>query len=1845
VVGSVVQEIIDIPEAPGISLEQLREASFEYVRQYRPGDLPLASDKGDLADMDLEFPDSDESRYIVDRLVQFAERTASLIPDTVRQAAAYFDPPLYTPNASEIIHEPINGLHLIESISKHLKFNSKELLDFERLTEDVRYIIESSSRGILGLGKQDRDPSAYQHVLRTLGSATRNFERFLAPIEMKIANLPIPKPPAPELPEDTIQNKNAEERAKIGSLVHGYVSALSQETGNYLSFAWKWTKATIGNSWDATKSGVSRFAHMARLGIGSAWDKTEPVRKAIGFALYVTASPLILSALAIKYAAIGASKIVAGAKQCVASAFSQIPGIKESFDQWSKNQWEKAPVRTGLIATGLSGIATGALAYAGYGGFSWMFPSFFAGIKASEVAISTGSVGLAAASAYIFQKPLGSFISTCTHTARLGIKLLSTPISKAMDAIQETDTYRKFFTGRNLFQTSSYDFLSSDVVGYFKKHSRKLEDASLITSNDPAFWNKMGILDVHVLENNSGKTIQLERFLRKQESNKDLAPQIAEIKKHIYLERTFDALFTKGLPDVSETLLKAPLSAGKAKILLPMGYEITGVRFFDGERELIEKNTYPVKVTECVFGSAEVVAPLGTRSMEYLIKPTEYRIPPEQIERLKRLLPPIPAFRGIEGEAYAEALSKFNLSKRDEMALLFDHQAHRGFKIVDDSFIKSFIATSGSAVTESVGGMRLGSKDAITYYNTAIFNSNGVPSLLVTGLVPNARSSSYPLKTGHSQTAVLTEDGAIICDLSDKAEASQTTGSKSLMVGEKLSLLRRLSGLSYHQVFDYASEIREVVTKEGKELGFFNDLVNRLFSWRGYGLPFVRRTYKDAKIDQKIETDFDAIKKPPLNRIVTELSKTIALEKHIDYCRRQGTVSQVLSFYKENNKLETLLPSEIAKLPEEYKNINSYNIRQRVVDFVGESLRNDQFSPTSRRASLDWIISRLPAKEKVLGYFQDQEYETSLNRYLYSKTPHEGLNVEEVLGILSAESIAKLSDSQAKSLLFGTLALPFTPVVKAKTGRWGEDRIFEREDIVLDESSLISMAQCAEQLAERISDGKIPLSRQEKEALVVLLSNIGTSLIKKTYTKASEIHTSSDRERAISQCAKIISITTNRVNTDQVSFYFDLVMSKKTAHTDSVIDFANAVGRDLLFEIEGQKSNIDRLESSLGQKATRVFCEKQLADFDFKGWSQTLSFFDALGLSPARYADRERIAAHLKRELTREAKKGLIKVGFPDEIKHPASFLSSRLFDDYSVQRLKLGQQIEAHGMLNQGQLELIWPDISEQEALSLLLKEARPFVSKHPRNLFFGASYINAIPVEKSHALTLALIGKGLTSLESIATFNAIKESNRHWSETAITSLRDNFPKEWQTLLKQFGNEDKNHLAAGVVNTLFSDLPKPEIYRGFLALTAAGVTSDIHTKCDDFQNSIRSLRSQIEPGKLGEIHSAVSSLFPNNDSLRAPFNNIPAPLQCAVALGTALIREIKVQENLAEDKSIGGVIKELWHNGPWYKKDSQREAYKTPEQVYNEGLAWSIKSSLSENFNVERPLMQLVEGTVANTSKTAESAVWKELFTPRNDELLYNERSLKALEKESKRTADAIAERYREPLAQFLFSRSGCVLVDARSGELKGYRDYGEGDSLRHIDWKRSAKDSKLTVRLKDEEESRNIRIIADLEHLNSSFENWLRLSPEQRLETPNELGDLFAICHLAMRENISVDLVLYGRSNLQTFNDIVRHNNLGPKGKFDVKYLVNHLGLYLQKATQIHAMEERIFEQTPRFEVNIFDGDDFEAKPGRLHLFSVSETNLSDTQKHRDRLKRKNISSAFMRRHKSLRGEDDAA
>lgn len=169
-----------------------------------------------------------------------------------------------------------------------------------------------------------------------------------------------------------------------------------------------------------------------------------------------------------------------------------------------------------------------------------------------------------------------------------------------------------------------------------------------------------------------------------------------------------------------------------------------------------------------------------------------------------------------------------------------------------------------------------------------------------------------------------------------------------------------------------------------------------------------------------------------------------------------------------------------------------------------------------------------------------------------------------------------------------------------------------------------------------------------------------------------------------------------------------------------------------------------------------------------------------------------------------------------------------------------------------------------------------------------------------------------------------------------------------------------------------------------------------------------------------------------------------------------------------------------------------------------------------------------------------------------------------------------------RSPYQQFLHYATGRVLAKGVSGELSDLREYRQGDDLRLVDYKASARLDKTLVRVFEERETRHVNLVYDADLLWES-------EPLKSGDSYNTaLVDLFSHLHLAVLEGTNLDLWICHRGRVSHLPNLGKSRRSSSQCYYETEDFRSELSGILSGYFGLRRFEDTWLEH-PVYEQNI--------------------------------------------------------
>jgi hypothetical protein len=193
----------------------------------------------------------------------------------------------------------------------------------------------------------------------------------------------------------------------------------------------------------------------------------------------------------------------------------------------------------------------------------------------------------------------------------------------------------------------------------------------------------------------------------------------------------------------------------------------------------------------------------------------------------------------------------------------------------------------------------------------------------------------------------------------------------------------------------------------------------------------------------------------------------------------------------------------------------------------------------------------------------------------------------------------------------------------------------------------------------------------------------------------------------------------------------------------------------------------------------------------------------------------------------------------------------------------------------------------------------------------------------------------------------------------------------------------------------------------------------------------------------------------------------------------------------------------------------------------------------------------------------------------------------------------------FHAPYQRFLQHATGLVIAKGISGEFTDYREYRQGDDLRLIDHKASARLGKTLVRLLAEREAHHINLVYDADLLWEG-ESW------KSGDSVNEaMVDLFTHLHLAELQGVNLDLWICHRGGVSRLPNLVRTRNSGAQSRYTTAEFREELSETLSGYFGLRGFEDEWLED-PVYEQNLLAHCGDKLLGDRILVCRIDEDNM---------------------------------
>lgn len=1305
-----------------------------------------------------------------------------------------------------------------------------------------------------------------------------------------------------------------------------------------------------------------------------------------------------------------------------------------------------------------------------------------------------------------------------------------------------------------------------------------------IRSNDPGFADANVVLNVLVPVDNAGTLRSLNELIPAKSSgapDKTLTP--ADV---LFTERTFDSNYPYASPAQGQTFIRFPAITGLHPYPFPAHSELVGVRLLSRKEKLIDMSR-PVNSRWGVFGGVELDCPPDVEFVEvcFETKPNK-PIPEEVLKALEKSLPDIDNFAGQEAEALRTALSAVNLPSDSAHSLVLQHQYMRGLNVgpgKTSAIADKLVAAAGTSVNEMVAGLRRGSTEAVGLYLSSLLRTHGAVAGLAT-VIPQSSEELHPAK---SQQVLqrLTPEGLSWEDVRSARELGRDVVTPDLL--QSMRVVGAVASMPSREVYNYATQVDAVLSGRRSFDVFLSQLRGTIatFIW---GKPSERfqgdYDFTPFLPEQRFDSAPEQLRGPL--RAVSAVATAITFEQLAKQARRGGDLASVLRGLDANSGHAQLSEQDRSLISESYRELGSFNPRTTGLALIGElvDLNSSRGNEPGLVEIWKWIGARLPnmyqrgVTTSFNGPFiRDESYAAKAqeDRQTREKGVLGGeLSVDEAIELTSGNRVKTLPTGFIEPFIHAFTALPVLEHGFADPANHAAQPMTAE--------NIRAIAQILDVAVSRLTSAPTQITEDSFRAIlnqVAAIADWGDAIF------SSEAECDQLRSALVGAVSKLGS----KVNGSSIGAFFELIHTNRADQRERVTRLFKGqdLSRGLGFTstAKGQRrAALESLSYSISKSLTAAPLSAQDADV----WENSLSCLARVGIKPSELPGRVRILSIVRQDLARMHKKDPTFINLPSE-ETPASRLVAEMTEGTAVKALSVLGRLVDGGLISNQELESAWPAVDEAKVAQLFWNLTYLNSSSEGLELKVNRSRIapgknSSIQVDRIPWLSKVLMQADSAALPLVF-FNR-EVSGAHWAELDLREVWERYPQHRPQEVAQKGLVQG--IAKGAMTRLVEGFDAEAVYRahawlatcmntesGRTAATRATRLADLFRFGKQQQFIFRDLRALVESLQVGA----------------GSFGELAVELKTRMLLaGTLLFSHDR--HPLAARRSITD-----------RKLSTEIQPSKTPLES-TEGA----RTALSSGKGISQRLLRPLYAAELPPRKLPAASVWTALYTEPSTSSINMDSLLSVI----RGRVDLIRREFKDAWPRYLQSRVGRIVVPTTGGDIRELREYSLGDDFRRIVWAASQRSGKLIVRTNEETESRNYTFIVDLDHLAQDFLR-AKESAQSDVTKASALIDLMTALELVRHENLSADVVLYGRSFVESISDIVKARKGAQVGELDKKAIKEVLLPKVCAAVKMLAAEAQIKVDSTKSlsEVNPFESSDLRHDNRRIHILIGGEAN----------------------------------
>lgn len=1398
---------------------------------------------------------------------------------------------------------------------------------------------------------------------------------------------------------------------------------------------------------------------------------------------------------------------------------------------------------------------------------------------------------------------------------------------------------------------------------YARMKKGVFKDFSVINSREPLFKSNLCVAEVFVVGTKDGKMFGLREVITPRlRKNKSLLLKV-------FPEKTFNSLLVNDVPGENQTFFDLAVSSGEMNLPMPPGYEVCGLRFQDGKGTSFGniRGKTGVRLQENVFGSARVKVPASAVRVQYLIQARPVEFTKSELAELLTAIGVFPVYLGARGENFKRALDAFPISPSEKTVMLYANQKELGFKFTGDRLVYNLLRYSGGSFGEMFGGLRLGPHEPMSVYLANMFLQNSVPAVILSGFVPDEKGGDFALNfnKAHSTTAVLSESAVSLFDLSIESILRLRSGVRDIegegialktanfSLAEQSRMVVNIKDMTNEELFDYGQKLRLTLERGNSAswLGLFsksvNGVTNTVTRWIEqknlnvhHGLELIRTTAQSL----------DSYQYGAVTRAITVfLDFQDARRKAIE----KKSVEILFDFSEHFPCLPPVQKSDIDLAGEtEFRDFYKLDISSEVNEFAELVLSTNDFPASEKEKVIDMMIDRLPTSSArrpgTTVQSGDEAGETAKKNKL--------LTWNQAAQFFRKENLSHITSRiKVRRVLEGVLNLAFV-------SPGGEP---SRVDILRHHLSKRTPMETLHFVRTIVGIFECFLTLDKRD-LVIKPDRLGYTELDVLDTLTLLFQEIRTRSLQTSNRDKALYLRCEQELIDGIRMALRTVRDPFGCFVENLFFFTRSDSTlRLLKPIIYERGTMEMFDISkiLAEHSVKEFLSSEslntfskhssLTNEEIQQTRDAIIYLRSLGLK----IDKSSFGIGFERKLKQSAltlsKRDAHFINYPNEVNTPASFLLSASVDTPTTQFFRYCEVLCELDVLKRATLKAFWPTISEKKVMRALVKcseiqSHRLVSSQRTLHLKIGSGNLDSDKEERRFIPSLESLGRFATAhskgedslipielieplteeiaqlhepLSALFRLTRLLQPQRHWAETSFKRIAELFPSEFEKLLPEY--DHAGLVVERTLNIMIEDFPKEQFHKAvlwYLCQVVRGFDNHgLKRMCGLVEVMSDDPACLNKPAEIQGVLDGLNVIRPWEED--AGFRDLAASSQLKLLVFLALIKGW----DLRNSGLFGSPLDESQ-----LSTLSRREQRAIKTEHHQAGELAHLAAVRARDMVYKEAFVK--ESVLIDALRTSDrlgkrnfspmTLVWQHLFTPSRA----TEDKLRPLHGSVSNMVKVLQKRMRDVWPRFIFSRGGSVVVKARAGDFLELKEYNrERDDYRSIDWKTSSRTDKWYVRNNQDEETRNLTLVYDIELLLEGYEEWQSaLEAEKEAEEENKgtngktlvqkpraLQDLFAILNVAAGENRDVSLRLYGRSHVHTFQRVVRSRPGKPCAWYEREAFSTELSKYLDRAAKILKEERTVFGESGWGEVSIFAGDDRKFSEPCIYLFGVSDKN----------------------------------